>query len=241
MPRRFPGLCISRHFVLRVAMSGQQLLSGFLNVPENVVFGQHRWLIPEHRVGLQGQLIPGQVGRREGNGLAQIGQCFVLGLIRQAVHQVQVEVVETGPARHVGGANRFVAVVNAAQRLEFGFLKALNADRQPIDAQAAIGAELGLFEGAGVGFQGDLDVAGKADALFDALQQAPQRIGAEQARRTATKEDRLQLAAVDVRQVKVEVGEQGVDIFLFRQHRAGGVRVEVAVRAFAHAPRNMDV
>ncbi|RMR95671.1 hypothetical protein ALP75_202581 [Pseudomonas syringae pv. actinidiae] len=168
MPRRFPGLRIGRHFVLRVPLSGQQLLSGFLNIPKNVVFRQNRRLIPEDGVGFQGQLIPGQVRRREGDGLAQIVQRFVLRLVRQAVHQVQVEVVETGLTRHVGGANRFVAIVDAAQRLEFGCLKTLNADGQPIDSQTAIGAEFCLFKGAGVGFQGDFDVAGKADTLFDA-------------------------------------------------------------------------
>ncbi len=42
-------------------------------------------------------------------------------------------------------------------------------------------------------------------------------------------------------QVMLQVGEQGVDIGLFGQLRASGVGVEVAIRALAHAPRDVHV
>ena len=37
------------------------------------------------------------------------------------------------------------------------------------------------------------------------------------------------------------VGQQRIDVRLFRQIRPGSVRIEVAIRAFAHAPGNMDI
>ena len=86
------------------------------------------------------------------------------------MHQIQVEVVEAGGARHIGGADRLVAVVDTPHGLELGFLEALHADRQAVDAQAAVVAELRLLEGARVGFQGDLDIAGERHALLHALQ-----------------------------------------------------------------------
>ena len=93
-----------------------------------------------------------------------------MGARAMAVHEVQVEVVETGGARPVGGADGFLAPVDTPQGLELGVLETLDADRQPIDAQAAIGDELGLLEGAGVGFQGDLDVRREAQAPGHAVQ-----------------------------------------------------------------------
>ncbi len=131
--------------------------------------------------------------------------------------------------------------MDAPQGLELFFLETLDADRQPIDPQLPVGDEFFLFEGPGIGFQGDFDIAGERDARLDALEQASQRLGAEQARRTATEEDRAQFTAMGGVQVLVEVGQQRVDVLFFRQHRAGGMGVEVAIRAFAHAPGNMDV
>ncbi|MNT12013.1 hypothetical protein D3C72_1469210 [compost metagenome] len=239
--RRATGQGIGRNFVLHVTMFSQQCLPGLLNVPQRVVFRQCRRLVPEHRVRFQGQLIPRQVCRFQGDGCAQVGQGIVQGLIRQAMHQVQVEVVEPGLPRHTGGAYGFVTVVNPSQGLELFLLKALNTDRQAIDPQFPVRHELVLLECPRIGFQRDFDVAGKRNALFDAFEQTTQRISAEQAWRAATKENRAQLTTINGVQVLIEIGQQCVDVLFFRQHGAGGVGVEVAIRAFAHAPRDVDI
>ena len=129
MPRRATGLGICRDFVLRVTVLGQQRLAGFLYVPQGVVFRQHRRLIPEHRVRLQRQLIPGNVRRLQRNGLAQIAQGIVQRLIGQTVHQVEVEVIEPGLPRHARRTHGFVTVVDAAKGLKLLLLKALDTDR----------------------------------------------------------------------------------------------------------------
>ena len=88
------------------------------------------------------------------------------------------------------------------------------------------------------------DIHGKvfgSFALLDAFEQAPEGLRAEQARRTATEEDRTDFTAIHRVQVLIKIGQQRVDVFLFWQHRAGGVRVEIAIRTFAHTPRNVDV
>ncbi len=175
------------------------------------------------------------------DGLAQIAQGIVQRLIGQTVHQVQVEVIEPCLSRHARRTHGFVTVVDAAEGLKLFLLKALDTDRQPIDPQLAIGDKLLLLEGARIRLKGDFDVGGERDALFDALQQTPEGFGAEQARRPATEENRSQLTAIHRMQILIEIGQQRVDVFLLRQHRAGGVRVEIAIRAFAHTPRNVDV
>ncbi|MNF68715.1 hypothetical protein D3C84_505800 [compost metagenome] len=241
MPCRLAGLGVGGDLVLGVAVLGQQGLAGFLDVPENVVLGHHGRLVPEHGIRLHRQLVPGQVGRALGDGKAQIAEGILDGLVRQAVHQVQVEVGETGGARHVGGADGLVTVVDAPQGLELFRLEALHADRQAVDAQRPVVAELGLLEGAGVGFQGDFDIAGEGYAPFHAFEQTAQGLGREQAGGAAAEEDRAQRPAMHSGQVLVEVGEQGVDVLLFRQRRPGGVGVEVAVGALLHAPGDVDI
>ncbi|MNN20094.1 hypothetical protein D3C81_1333550 [compost metagenome] len=241
MACRPTGQGIGRDFVLCVTVFGEQRLSGLLNVPQRVVFRQRRRLVPEHGVRLQGQLIPRQVRGFQGNGGAQVRQGIVQGLIRQAMHQVQVKVIEPGLTRHAGGSHRFVAVVDTAQGLEFFLLKALDADRQAIDPQFPVRDELVLLERPWIRFQGDFDVAGKRDALFDTFEQATQRRGAEQAWCAATKENRAQFTSVNGVQVLIKVGQQCVDVLFFRQHGTGGVGVEIAIRAFAYTPRNVDV
>ncbi|CRM80693.1 hypothetical protein [Pseudomonas sp. 22 E 5] len=239
--RRAARLGIGRDFILRVTVFGQQRLAGFLNVPQRVVFRQRGRLVPEHGVGFQRQLIPRQVRGLQRDGLAQVAQGIVQRLIGQAVHQVQVEVIEPGLAGHTSGAHSLIAIMDAAQRLKLLLLEALDANGQAIDPQLAVRHELLLFEGAGVGFQGDFDIACKRNTGLHALEQAAQCGGAEQARRTATEEDRTQFAAVNRVQVLIKVGQQCVHILFFRQHFARGVGVEVAIRAFAYAPRNVDV
>src|SRR5690606_41133074 len=104
------------------------------------------------------------------------------------MHQVEVEVVETGGARHVGSADGLVAIVDAPQRLELVLLEALHADGQAIDAEAAIAPELGLLEGAGVGFQGDFDVRRERDTPLYALKQPGEGAVGKQAGCAATEE-----------------------------------------------------
>jgi hypothetical protein len=52
-------------------------------------------------------------------------------------------------------------------------LEALDADRQAIDPQLAVGDELLLLEGAGVGFQGDLDVVANGMRCSTPLSKRP--------------------------------------------------------------------
>src|SRR3546814_3552931 len=51
--------------------------------------------------------------------------------------------------------------MNPAQSLELGFLEALDANGQAIDAQCPVSDEFLLFESPRVGFQGDFNVMGE--------------------------------------------------------------------------------
>ncbi len=65
--------------------------------------------------------------------------------------------------------------------------------------------------------------------------------GGEEAGRAAADEHGADLAAPDRRQRGLEIGEQRIDVRVFGNRAARLVRVEVAVRALAHAPRQVHV
>src|SRR5690606_19193396 len=110
-----------------------------------------------------------------------------------------------------------------------------------IDAEAAVVAEFGLFESARVGFQGDLDVVGKADTLLQPFENPAQCLGGKQAGCAATEENRAEPAALNLIEILVEIGQQRRDVFIFRQLRPGRMGIEVTVRALAHTPGDMHI
>src|SRR3546814_6602771 len=82
---------------------------------------------------------------------------------------------------------------------------------------------------------------GEGYSRLDTFEQPAQSLGAEQAWGAAAEKDRAQFPAIHRLQVLVEIGQQSVDVLLFRQLRAGGMGVEIAIRAFAYTPRNVNV
>ena len=118
VPRLSARLGIGGGLVLAIAVLAEQCLAGLLNVPEDVVFRQLRWLAPEQGVRFRGQLVPGQVRRLLGDGGAQVAQRILRALVRQAMHEVEVEVFEACGTGHVRCADGFAAVVDAPERLE---------------------------------------------------------------------------------------------------------------------------
>ena len=143
----------------------------------------------EQRVGLERQVIERQVRRRERERRGEIG--FGLGdrLLRQRVHQVEVDVAEDRE-RRFGGAPRLVGVVHAAERLQVLRVEALDAERQAVHAGRAIAGELLALERARIRFQRDLGVGRERHARANAREQPVDRRRGEEARRAAADEHR---------------------------------------------------
>lgn len=113
-----------------------------------------------------------------------IGQRLLQRLAGQGVHDVQIEGVEVA-AGLLGGAARFVGAMNAPQRAQVAGVKALHANRQPVYPRRAIAGELGDFQRAGVGFQGNFCVRVELEPGVQRAQQAVDMRRAEQAGRAA--------------------------------------------------------
>src|SRR5690606_18366370 len=163
------------------------------------------------------------------------------GLPREAVHQIQVEILESRGAGAAGSGNRGGAVVDAAQGLQVAVGKALNADGQAVDPGLAEAAKPVLLEGARVGLQGDFDVAGKAYAPLGVVEDGGDGAGGKQAGGAAADKDGGQPPALRQLQILVQVGHKGVHIGVLRQLVTPLMGVEITVGAFAHAPGNVDI
>jgi len=178
--------------------------------------------------------------RRTRNGAFDIRRCFGKALPGQPIHDIEVDIIEIALRNFDCGA-RLAVVVDAAERLEMARIEALDADRQPVDARRAEHLEFLRLECAGVRFERDLGVdserharAHRADDLLDACRR-------EHARRAAAEKHAVDLAAPYQRQRGLKIGDERVDVTLLGNRLARLVRIEIAIRAFAQAPRNVDV
>ena len=113
--------------------------------------------------------------------LLQVVHGVCQGLVRQAVHQVQIDVLKSGLPGYLYCTQGLVTDMLSAQQLQVIIVKTLHTDRLPVATQCAIGGNLGLLEGAGVGVQGDFDASLPVRARLNALQQALEGFGREQA------------------------------------------------------------
>ena len=163
VPRAAAGLREGRSLVVLEPRGREPSLGALLHLGGQVVGGQFRWMPVEHRVRLERQLVGRQVRGTPANALLDVGERPVERLPGQAVHEVEVDVVEV-LLRDPDRAPRLVRVVDAAQRLEVRIVEALDADGQPVDPRGTEVAELLRFERARIRLQRDLRIRRDRDA-----------------------------------------------------------------------------
>ena len=215
--------------------------ASFLQGGEHCVLGEPGPLAVKPRIGFDSELVPGQVGRPGGQGLLHIGQALRQRLPGQSVHEV--EVVAARPGRAGGGDRgpRGAAVVEASETPEAGIVKALDTQREARDPRPRVAGEALSFHAAGIGFQGDFRAGFQGRASADTLQQARDGRDAEQAGRAPADKHGDQLTGASARfQLRVEVPQQDADVGVLGD-RSPLVRIEIAVRTFFLAPRQVHV
>ena len=180
------------------------------------------------------------MGDAEGEGGFGVAPGFFGGLVRQGIHEVGVHAGEDGERGFDGGAG-FIAVVDAAEGVQFGVVETLDAERQAGDAGFGVALEAGLFESAGVGFEGDFDFGLQAHQGAYAGKQAADGFGGKHAGGAAADENSVHRPPPDVGQFVLQVGEQGVDVGGFVGVGLEAVGVEVAIGAFLNAPGDVDI
>ena len=246
------GLRERRRFIMPIA-AGQARFYGLLHVRGRIVV-RHLGRMPvEQGVRLDGEVVGRDMRRRKTDRGIDVFHGLHQRLSRQRVHQVKVYVVEARLGDLNGGA-RLRGVVDAAERLEMRRVEALDADRQPVDAERAKLGELARLECSRIRFQGDLCIRRELQAGADGRQQFIETARRQKRRCAAAKKHRVDRASPDLRQGPFQVGDQRSDVALFQcaieiQQRAvaGGLhpfrlmRIEIAIRTLANAPGDVYV
>jgi hypothetical protein len=141
--------------------------------------------------------------------------------------------------------------MDAAEPLQLVVVEALHAEGNAVDAGRQIAVETAVLDGAGIGFQRDLGIGSQRQALAYAIEQALDQLRREQAGRAAAEEHAdyrpadagqafERCAKIDT--IGIQIGQQMVDVVGVRRRLAAQtMRVEIAIRAFLHAPRHVYV
>src|SRR5690242_8921998 len=125
---------VRRHFVLHVAGFGQPPFASFLHVPGGIVIGQRWRTLGEWRARLERQLVMGDVRRTEHDRAFDIRQRALQWLVRQRVHQVEVDVVTAGVLCELYRCLGLGSRMDAAERAQLLVIETLHAERDPVDA-----------------------------------------------------------------------------------------------------------
>src|ERR1041384_6658019 len=136
---------------------------------------------------------------------------------------------------------RLARVVDAAERLQHALVEALHPDRDAVHPGSAKATETAGFHRAGIRFQRDLRRGLERQPRAHAGQQRGDRVGREQAPRTAAEEYAGEAPAPHRRQMALQVEQQSLEIGLLGQLAGALVRIEVAVRTLPHAPGDVNV
>ena len=195
----------------------------------------------KHGPRLERELVIGNMRRPERARGSHILERFLERLLRQRVHQIEIEIVEPRRAQFGHRAMRVVRRVNAAQDLEGARCKGLRPERHAVDAGVAIPGEAAAFDGPRVGFQRHFHIVRECDSLPQRQQQPAEFLRLEQTRRAAAEEYRIDPALPDERQLEVEITNQRINVRGVGHGRLQLMRVEIAVRTLAHAPRHVHV
>ena len=231
---------VGRGFVMLHARLGQPRFDGLLHVRSDIVIRQiGRRGVAKRRVGFEREVIGRQMRRLERQRRVDIGQRLVQRLPRQGKHQVEIEGVEMRGCEF-SRTTGFGVVVDAPERLQMPRVEALDAERDPRDARLAKACKFGRFHRAGVGFQRDLRVGQQLRERAHAGQNAVDACYRKQAGGAAAKKHGVDSSAPDIGQRALQIQQQGIDVCGFG-NALRCVRIEVAIRALLHAPRQVDI
>ena len=158
--------------------------------------------------------------------------------MRQAVHQVQGQVVDAGVISRQDGRFPLGRRVDPAQESQHSVGKGLDSQAQAVDAAVGQGRSLIIIEAVRIGFHRNFRMASHAEGLPEGLQDAIDIARSQQGRRTAADVDRIGFFPSIRRSGNIPA--QGLDIAVIVAFQTGIGR-KIAVQAFMAAERDVDV
>ena len=159
--------------------------------------------------------------RRECERGVNIGQRFCEVLPGQAVHHIQIKIIEM-LARDADGAPRLRVVVYTSQRFQVLRIKTLYAQRQPIHPRGAVVTKTCGLHRTGIGFQRNFRIGVDRHARAHGGQYRIHCRARQQTRRATAEEHTADTPAPYARQRLLEIRDQRGDVILFWNLSAAG-------------------
>ena len=195
----------------------------------------------EDRSGLERELIVRDVRGLKLDCATKILKRFLDGLLRQAVHQIQIEIVEPGTPQFVHRSMNILSAMDASKRFQLLLVEGLHAERHASHAGFAIPREATMLDGSRVRLERHFQLVTDDESRSHRFQEQTDLLGTEQARRAAAEENRDERSIAHLRQIVVEILDQRLDVLALRHVLRHRMRVEIAVGTLAHAPGQMHV
>ncbi len=186
MPAVISGSRIGRDLVLFEAVSGEQGLARLPDRLAAVLVGKtRRRLAVKHGIGLEGQLVPRQMLGLQIDRSLQILERTHHVLSGQRVHDVEVDIFESGHSRLGDCPGYFGDAMNAPEGAQAVRIETLRADRKTVDAGIGVGGQGLMFERSRVKLQRDLARRDETELTARTVEQPLDLGGGKQARRPA--------------------------------------------------------
>jgi len=229
------------HLVLREARVRQHALTGKLYLPSSLLVRENRRQRMKHCAGLEGQLIVRKMRGRKGACDLYVIERLFESLPGQRIHKIQIEIPYPGGLDLLDGSMRVVGRMNAAQDFQRPGIEALRAQGDAVDARVGVTGEPAALDRAWICLQGNFRIVRKSDSLLEDAEQPRKLLWLKQARRSAAEKHRVHPPVLDPRRLDVEVPDERIDVRRIGLTGLQLMRIEIAVRAFAHAPGHVHV
>lgn len=142
----------------------------------------------------------------------------------------------------VDGVSRLSIVVDATERPQMSGVEALDAEQQQDDAGRAKAGEFPGCNGSRIGFERDLGTGQEGQTATQCGQELIEAGSREQTGCAATGKKALCTRRPQTSgSADSQVGDQRGEIVALGDRRLPGMRIEVTVGAFPHAPGHMHV
>ena len=158
-------------------------------------------------------------------------------LAGQREHDVDIDIVKAGRLRVRNGLRYFRWPVNTSQALQGARIETLCADGKSIHARLPIAIEIVVLDRARVRLHRDFDIGRQRQMLGDTVEDCADFGATEKTWCTAANEHTADCPPICANSLKLDVLYKRADVSITRRRITGFVRIEIAVRTLANAPR----
>ena len=231
------------NFVLPEPVGLENFHGGQVHIRLRVVVGQlQEVLIAVHGgVRLDFQAVAAHVLRVDGQNVLQGLFPVRQGLTRQAVHQVQRQILEARLPDALDGRQNLGIIMGTAQLFQHFVVVVLDPQAHPVEALSPEPPEQLVGDGIRVGFKGNFRIAGHVEIFPHGGKNGRQAVAPQIAGGAAAEVHGIDLVAGGQLSRLFDMGADGVDVGVHPLVVLAGQGIEIAILALAAAKGDMHI